>query len=778
MKTARQWIIELNLSDKREKQWREESEKIWNRYRAEKLRKNNFNILWSNTETIAPAIYNTTPKPDVRRRFKDDDPLGKAVSETIERSLQFNVDCTPFDKSMTDAVLDMLIPGRGVVRVKYIPTIDKIPKDTKPENENIPSEEEQTGDYDEALEWEQAYPEHVKWNDFRMGPGNSWDELSWISFRHRMAKPEMRRLFGPKKADLVKLDEPQDNELKQRGDETIVENLRTAEIWEIWDKDEKKIVFISKTVRDEPMGEFEDSLDLDGFYPTPRPMHAINDSTSLIPIPLYIQYREQADELDRVSGRINKIIDALKVRGIYDSTLAELSELMRGQDNELIPAQSAAVMQEGGFDKAIWFLPIQQMAMVVKELYVQREQCKQVIYELTGISDIIRGTSNPNETLGAQQLKAQWGGQRLQKMQREVQRYARDLIQIMGQLICEKFEPETIKTMTQLPYPTDQEVKVKMAQMQQQFAMAVQQAQMQGQPPPQQPPLPPPPITWEQIFKVMKDDVQRAYRVDIETDSTIAANIQSDMEGLQQIMGALTQFFQGVTPLVQEGALPMEAVKQIAMQICRRSKMGSAVEDALDKLVPPQPKPDPQQAIEQAKLQAKQQSDQMKAQADHAIEQGKAQALMQVEQGKSQAQAQVEAAKAQAQVMMDQARMEHEAKLKYVEQEHEAKLDAVANAAKLDFERWKVEFQGAVALEQTRMTTQKTIDAETDKATVSATDTITSALGEHLKVLQDNQTQALGAVTEALHHVATATKAPRVAVRDKAGNLTSRVIEN
>ena len=46
-------------------------------------------------------------------------------------------------------------------------------------------------------------------------------------------------------------------------------------------------------------------------------------------------------------------------------------------------------------------------------LYQQREQIKAVIYELTGLSDIARGASKASETLGAQQLKSQWGSIRL-----------------------------------------------------------------------------------------------------------------------------------------------------------------------------------------------------------------------------------------------------------------------------------------------------------------------------------------------------------------------------
>jgi hypothetical protein len=91
---VRRWLLELKLADKRESQWREKGDKVLKRYRQKEIKKHSFNILWSNTETMRPAIYNSLPKPDVRRRFKDEDPIGKAVSEVIGRCLEYGMDTT------------------------------------------------------------------------------------------------------------------------------------------------------------------------------------------------------------------------------------------------------------------------------------------------------------------------------------------------------------------------------------------------------------------------------------------------------------------------------------------------------------------------------------------------------------------------------------------------------------------------------------------------------------------------------------------------------------
>ena len=113
-RVVRRWLLEIKLADKREKDWRKEVREVLDRYKRKTKRKGQFNILWSNTETLRPAIYNSLPVPDVRRRFRDADPLGKAVSEVLERALDFMVDSTNLDHVCKGGALDMLLPGRAV----------------------------------------------------------------------------------------------------------------------------------------------------------------------------------------------------------------------------------------------------------------------------------------------------------------------------------------------------------------------------------------------------------------------------------------------------------------------------------------------------------------------------------------------------------------------------------------------------------------------------------------------------------------------------------------
>lgn len=640
---VRRWVLELKLSEKRDKDWKKESEKIYRRYRQKDSKKHSFNILWSNTETLAPAVYNSLPKPDVRRRFKDDDPIGKAVSQVMSRSLEFGLDTTDFNHSIESCVLDMLLPGRAVARVRYVPSLTQVgvTEETHVEGQETHEAGGEALEGYEEVEWEQAPIEHVQWDDFRHGQGKCWDEVQWVAFRHRLTRKELEEKFG-EIGSVIKLDSTDDEEIEGEKDDKVASAFRTCEVWEIWDKEKREVLFISITHKEEPLQTIQDPLNLQCFFPVPRPLYAIQDSSSLTPVPLFELYKEQAEELDTISTRINRLIKGLKMRGIYDATLSELSELMRGEDNDLIPAQNVtALLERGGLEKAIWFMPIEQAANVLKVLYEQREMTKQVIYEITGIADIVRGASNAQETATAQQIKDKWGSMRLKKMQGEVSRFVRDLIRLQAEIIGEKFSFETLKTMTGVKLPTNQEAQ-----------MMALQAQQQGQQPPQV-------ITWEQVIQVMRDDKQRTFKIDVETDSTVAASVEGDMEALRELLGGITELVTGLGPAVQLGAMPIEALKELILVACRRAKMGNAVEDAFEKLKQPPPPPQEQQPEDKSLEveQLRQQGEQAKTQFEGQLKQMELQHQSQSEQQKAEAQAMIEKYKADRDSELEQARL-------------------------------------------------------------------------------------------------------------------------
>lgn len=631
---ARRWILEIQMAKKREKDWRESAKKVYEKYRGEKAKKNSFNILWANTEVLRPAIFNSPPKPDVRRRFRSNDALGKAVSEVLERGIAFSVDAYDLTEVVKDDVLDMLLPGRGISRVRYIPSIREVgpPVADAPEPDDAGAEEIDGASAEggeEELEYEQCVCEHVDWEDFLHGPGKTWSEVMWEAFRHRFTKDDATKKFGEEIADELKYDEVKDDALEKDGNRDMQQVFKTAEVWEVWDKDGKRVFFIQESYSEDliyPKDQKEKGappLKFKNFFPTPKPLMAVEDSSSLIPIPLYEQYKEQADELDRISARINKLVNQMKVRGIYDSVLSEIADLMKSDDGDLTPAENTSKLYalNGDLSKAVWMLPIDMLARVLQQLYEARDQAKAAIYEITGIADIVRGETNASETLGAQQLKSNFANLRLSRLQKEVQRYVRDIVRLMAEVIGEQFDVQTLAQMTGLQFPTaEQKAMAKMALQQ------LQAQQQPGQPPmaPQGQPLMDPETakamaglpSWDEIKQVLMSDFAREYRVDVETDSTVAQTLSEDMTGLREVLTGLVQFWQGAANAVMSGALPIEAVKSISLSICRRAKLGLEVEDAIEQMKQPAPQQAEQPKEDPAVAKAKGEADVAKARAD------------------------------------------------------------------------------------------------------------------------------------------------------------------
>lgn len=624
---VKRWLLEISLADKLEKDWRKSGNEARDIYRGKKKTQNGFNILWANTEVIRPNLYNSTPKPDVRRRYRDADPVGKQVSEVIERGLSFETDCCDFDGVMEAAVMDSALPGRGLARVCFEPYYD--------------------GEGDEkTLAGAKVYPKPVAWDSFRRGPAARWEDVPWISYEHQLTMEEVKKQF-PGYETKVSYDVVIKGSTEETAnlEPTVFKRVR---VYEIWDKDSKKILWIAPSWAESPLETEDDKLGLKDFFDMPKPLYAVDDTSTLEPICEYTLYEEQAKELNRITKRINKLTEALKIRGVYDATLTELQALMQSEDGDMIPTKDSTIaLQAGGFDKAIWIMPIEQVAKVLGQLYIQREQVKMIIYEVVGISDILRGSTDPNETLGAQELKAQTGSVRMRRRQRDVQRFARDIFRIEAEIMCEHYPPELLTIMTGIQ------------------------------------------VTPEMI-QVMQRDLLRGIKVDIETDSTIAADAARTRKDVAEIMEAVGGFVTAFGPAVQAGAISMEAAKKILTSIIRKARLGREVEDAIeqDAQQPQQQKPDPEAEKAKAEIEMKQ--------AELQAKQQDMQARLQMDGQKAIAEHQLQ----EKQAMADTTLADREMALK----EREAELNHIAEMRKIEIEaelkREQMHMDNAVKREQ------------------------------------------------------------------------------
>lgn len=637
------WLSKMDDAEKREKDWRRNAKDALEIYECNKPDQIPYNILYANTIILAPSIYSNTPSPVVKRRFDDEDLQAKQSSEIAKRTLEYLIDdndpkYAAFDDLMKCAVAEGLIVGRGSTRFKYDAELIK---------------DSEGNEID--VKYEIICGEEIPWDRLLHGYAKQWCDVPWIAIIHYKTREELEKM-GVSKEDLkdISFEFTQEAMKTENYGKNVSsdDSVELAKVYEIWDKLSKKVILIASNFKDKELKVDDDPLELAGFYPIPEPIGFFKRLSGLTPQILYLTYKNQAQELNRITTRINKIVDALKVRGFYDGSVQKLDTLMAAEDNTLIAAENVMKFEGKTLDNIIWFMPLNDLVGVLNQLYQNREQVKSIIFELTGIADIMRGSSAASETLGAQALKSQWGTMRLKDMQKEGARYARDCLRLMSELAMTKLSQETIKGMTNLKIPTEMEQAManqQLQQLQQQENMLKQQAQMQQLPPEQvegqvkeleaqagklQAILDQP--SWESSLALLKSDITRQYRIDIETNSTIEVEASQDKQEVSEFMNAFAQFLNGVAPLVQSGQMPFEVAQTMMLAITRKFRFGTEVEEQLMKMTPPPaPQPDPKEAAMQAKLkmeeemhkldsQHKQQDQQLKeqvAQADLAIKQ-------------------------------------------------------------------------------------------------------------------------------------------------------------
>lgn len=727
---VRYWSKEISDALRREKEFRKCGDDVVELYEGGKKREYQFNILYSNTETLAPALYNSTPRPVVQRRFKDSDPLGAKASIATQRVLEFltdtgNQDYSPFDDQMKSAVLEGLVPGRGNTRFSYQATFAPIVRD------DVQASAPDAGDSDadpggvegvaegagERVTFETVAGEEVPWNRFLHGYAKKWSGVPWVAFEHLMTRDELVEAFGTIGASVPLIpvsskSDSDDRHTRTSSDDPYDAKVDLAQVYEIWDKANRKVLFIAPSWGTRPLKDEEDPLGLTGFFPCPKPLTFLAKINTLTPRALYTMYEEQADELNAITVRINKIIRALKVRGGYDATVEGIDAMLKAEDNVLVPIQNVTALDARGatLEKALWLVPIEKLITVIQQLYVARQQAKQVIYEITGIADIMRGASVASETLGAQELKNQWGTLRLKRAQKEVMRYTRDCLRIMAEIAVSKFSPETLRAMTGLPYPTGAE-KEQAQQFLQAAQMRAQQAVQMGMPQEQiQQQMQSDPqlkkamevageASWEEILKLLQNDLVRAYRIDIETNSTIDAEATEDKKDIMELLGALAQFLQGIGPLIQDGTMPFAVAQQFLLTIVRRFRFGTEVEEQLKGMQAPQPKPDPK--AEQMKQQGE--LEKQSAQIDMA---GKQQDLAVKKQ----------IAELEAQMMQMELQMKQQ-ELQIKQQELALKARGMMLKAQLDEQAMR---RDAAAGEHKAGLQQRTLEAQTEAAITRA----------------------------------------------------------
>lgn len=406
----KKWTDRITKAEKNYETYHELIKEIRKYYKNDR-KSNKSNLFWSSIETLKPFLYFKAPKIYVDRKEKRNNPIESAAAQILEKALNWDLEQFDFDSVIKYARNDFLLSGCGILLEKYKPEFTKI------------------GDADvvsgETVETVYIDPVDFIADSEKVG---IWENCTWVARSIDMTKQEVIGQFGKKLENM--LDEGKD------------EDDKNTKVYEIWDKTSKSVIYycrdfheILKTVK---------MPDLSDDFPLPKPIYATLTNDSLIPVPDYSQIKMMLDELDGINNRMRLTMQALKVSGCYDNGFPELANIL-DKDVTLVSVSDFDKLKDaGGISGIIDFVPIQQYIETLATLATQRQDIVTQIYEITGVSDIMRGNSDPNETATAVTKKTNFGTLRNQDRQNDMQRFITDLLQIKAEMICELFQNENL----------------------------------------------------------------------------------------------------------------------------------------------------------------------------------------------------------------------------------------------------------------------------------------------------------------------------------------------
>jgi hypothetical protein len=651
-KEVQYWNKELDLAETFVRDWHDDADRAVDNYLDDygdslpTRPKYRLNLFHANVTTLMSIMVSQTPKVEADRRFADpNDDVGRVAAEMMTRLLQNDMN-DPDDTYVTvlrQALQDRLLAGLGVARVRYSMT------------------EEGEGDL-AAKKDEWCDIEYHHWRDVLWSPCRTPAELRWKAFRVYMTKAEVIARFGEEVAEHIPYSSRGANLEPENGAEGNVtqgEAHSQAAVWEIWDKPSKTVRWYVKGY-DKFLDKKDDPVGFDGFWCDPPWLVANVTTKRYLPKPDFMLASDLYEEINELEARVALLTKACKVVGVYPANATEIGRLLtEACENQMIPVEAWAMFAErGGLKGQIDYFPVKDVVEAIAVLSTQQQMRIQQLYQVTGMSDILRGqATTQGVTATEQRIKAQFASTRIQFLQEEFAVFATELLNKKVTLIRKYYDPERIKALSNIMSTPDA-----------QFA--------------------------DQAIALIKDESAFNCRVVIRAESLAQIDYDSLKQERGEFMNAVSAFLGNAGPVLEQmpDAAPflLELLKFQLAGMKGANQMEGVIDAAIAGLLKKQeadaqkpPEPTPEERAEQAKVQGQMQ-----------IEQGKAQ----IEQQKMQAQFQMDQEKMRAELAMKQREMDM--KLRQMEEEHrmdmaKLMLDIRSMQAKLKMEKEKLALDAA-----------------------------------------------------------------------------------
>lgn len=577
---AQRWNTEIQASQQELSKFHADANRITQRYldRRDAYAKDEskVNLFWSTMKVMLSMLYARPPKADVSRSFQDfEDDQARVAGNILQRLLNrgFDDDVSRWDDAVRQGIEDWLIVGLGQMWLRYEvktePYIIPAQFDPLTGMELVPAQEA------ERIVDEDAPVDYIYWEDFYWSPARTWNEVRWVARRVWMTKDQLKERFGEEIAKIVPLG-MQVRKADVNDQSPKHDPWSKAEVFEVWCKENKKVYWYAKGA-DVILDVKDDPLQLDGFFPCPKPLAANLTSSNFMPRADYIFAQDQFNELDEINTRITWLTRAAKVVGVYDKSADGVQRMFQqGAENNLIPVDNWALFAEkGGIKGQVDWAPIDMVTNCIERLRQYRQDKVMQIYEVLGISDVMRGSSRASETATAQQIKAQFGSTRIQLMQFYIADWISQGLRIKAEIICKHWQPETIIKRSNIERTPD-------------AAMALD------------------------AVALLKNEEMAEYRINVEADSMAALDWAAERDAAVQFMQGLGAFISQVAPMAQSVPQAAPVLLSLLQWSVSKFRVSQQIEGVLDQAIsalrqqgmPQQQGPSPLQQAEVAEKMA------------------------------------------------------------------------------------------------------------------------------------------------------------------------------
>lgn len=675
-------------------------------------------------KTLEAAYYSKSPKTRSKRLHGIEDELALTMTLIADRLGQHIIDYGHFDEGMTGARGDYIHGAKATTQVIY--TTKTKPKrcplqiqemeGQKPVYyENAPEEayegevmQDAEGYFYEGVEaiedTQQLILAPALIEEILHTPDAATNaEITEMAYPFCLEYDEAEEKFNPNGDKKLPYSTSRDYKTEKNEDDDEGAEMpgRYLKGYECYCKHTRTVYWVCPEYKTDFLATEKDPWGLRGFFPSPPFILSNKSRKNLYPTPTFVYLEALINQLHTLYYRVFKLVDAVRRRALVYGLSAELIGALNNLEGEdyISIGDIEGILEKGGIERYIQYLPVQELVSALSESLNVENQFKQTFYEWFRLPDVLRGASDPEKTLGANELETDAATDGFKFDKKQIVDLARDSAEMMLDLALKVYSPEKIARICGYEFLEPEH--------QQRFMPALER---------------------------LRNDQERIVRIDFETDSTSFRDEAREQQKQQMIAKVVTDGLSMIGKIEhpQFTAVALKMVLGVLESMGGSSQSEDMIKGAVKDLEeaknapPPPPPPD----YEGMKVQILGQKNEIQANKDQMAAMAKARELDQKEYklGIEERQAQFDQQLQVAEHQLDQTKQAFTEQIETIKQQSDEAIRAYQ--AKLD--------QALVAVEQQRVM----IEAFQAKAQAQE-----SAL-EEVRLAKEASVEAINRVTE------------------------------